>query len=458
MFGKTNHIHFVGIGGIGMSGMAELLHKLGFIISGSDQNSSERTESLQTMGLHISEGHSGKNVNGADVVVYSSAVQRDNPEILAAENKQVPVIRRAEMLAELLKVKPTSIAIAGTHGKTTTCSMLGEILTTADFHPTMVIGGIVNKFQSNTISGSGDVIVVEADEFDRSFLTLRPTMGLITNLDLEHLDCYENLEDLQMAFTQFANAVPFYGKVGVCIDNHNAASIIPNIKRPVVTFGVNEDAEIQASNLQFENNHSTFTLSIHGEPRGELTVHVPGEHNVKNALGAAVLALELDTPFDKIQAGLDQYTGVRRRFDIKYTTDKNIMIVDDYAHHPSEVSATLKAAKTGWNNRIIAIFQPHLFTRTRDFYHDFAEAFLQADILIVTDIYEAREKPIPGITAQIISDEAERLGHKHVELIANQANIPVRLKEIVQANDMIITMGAGNIWRQCEGIYEAINN
>ena len=458
MFGKTNHIHFVGIGGIGMSGMAELLHKLGFIISGSDQNSSERTESLQTMGLHISEGHSGKNVNGADVVVYSSAVQRDNPEILAAENKQVPVIRRAEMLAELLKVKPTSIAIAGTHGKTTTCSMLGEILTTADFHPTMVIGGIVNKFQSNTISGSGDVIVVEADEFDRSFLTLQPTMGLITNLDLEHLDCYENLEDLQMAFTQFANAVPFYGKVGVCIDNHNAASIIPNIKRPVVTFGVHEDAEIQASNLQFDNNHSTFTLSIHGEPRGELTVHVPGEHNVKNALGAAVLALELDTPFDKIQAGLDQYTGVRRRFDIKYTTDKNIMIVDDYAHHPSEVSATLKAAKTGWNNRIIAIFQPHLFTRTRDFYHDFAEAFLQADILIVTDIYEAREKPIPGITAQIISDEAERLGHKHVELIADQANIPTRLKEIVQANDMIITMGAGNIWRQCEGIYEAINN
>ena len=458
MFGKTNHIHFVGIGGIGMSGMAELLHKLGFIISGSDQNSSERTESLQTMGLHISEGHSGKNVNGADVVAYSSAVQRDNPEILAAENKQVPVIRRAEMLAGLLKVKPTSIAIAGTHGKTTTCSMLGEILTTADFHPTMVIGGIVNKFQSNTISGSGDVIVVEADEFDRSFLTLQPTMGLITNLDLEHLDCYENLEDLQMAFTQFANAVPFYGKVGVCIDNHNAASIIPNIKRPVVTFGVHEDAEIQASNLQFENNHSTFTLSIHGEPRGELTVHVPGEHNVKNALGAAVLALELDTPFDKIQAGLDQYTGVRRRFDIKYTTDSDIMIVDDYAHHPSEVSATLKATKTGWDKRVIVIFQPHLFTRTRDFSHDFAEAFLQADILIVTDIYAARENPLPGITAQIISDEAERLGHNHVEFIPEQTNIPARLKEIVQSDDMIITMGAGNIWRQCEGIYEAINN
>ena len=458
MFGKTNHIHFVGIGGIGMSGMAELLHKLGFTISGSDQNSSERTDNLQSLGLRISEGHSGENVNGADVVVYSSAIQQNNPEIVTAESKKVPVIRRAEMLAELLKVKPISIAIAGTHGKTSTCSMLGAILTSADFNPTMVIGGIVNKFQSNTISGSGDVIVVEADEFDRSFLTLQPTMGLITNLDLEHLDCYENLEDLQMAFTQFANAVPFYGKVGVCIDNDNAASIIANIKRPVVTFGIHKDAEIQASNLQFENNHSTFTLSVHGDPLGELTVHVPGEHNVANALGAAVLALELDTPFDKIQAGLDQYTGVRRRFDIKYTTDTKIMIVDDYAHHPSEVSATLKAAKTGWNKRVIAIFQPHLFTRTRDFYHDFAKAFLQADILIVTAIYQARENPIDGITAQIITDEAEQLGHEHVELIMDQTNIPARLKEIAQADDMIITMGAGNIWRQCEGIYEAIQS
>ena len=458
MFGKTNHIHFIGIGGIGMSGMAELLHKLGFCISGSDQNRSERTDNLKGIGLTISEGHSQGNVNGADVVVYSSAIQQDNPEILAAESKQVPVIRRAEMLAELLKVKPTSIAIAGTHGKTTTCSMLGEILTTAELSPTMVIGGIVNKFQSNTISGSGNVIVVEADEFDRSFLTLQPTMGLITNLDLEHLDCYENLEDLQMAFTQFGNAVPFYGLVGVCIDNINAASIIPDIKRPVVTFGIHKNAEIQASDLHFEKNHSTFKLSIHGEPHGELTIHVPGEHNVKNALGAAVLALELDIPFDKIQSGLDQYTGVRRRFDIKYTTDNNIIIVDDYAHHPSEVSATLGAAKSGWDHRIIAVFQPHLFTRTRDFYKDFAQAFQQSDILIVTDIYPAREDPIKSITAKIIADEAEKLGHGHIEFIANQNNIPARLKDISQPNDMIITMGAGNIWRQCERIYEAIKN
>ncbi len=458
MFGKTNHIHFIGIGGIGMSGMAELLHKLGFNISGSDQNRSERTDSLKDLGLTISEGHSPSNVNGADVVVYSSAVQHNNPEILAAENKQVPVIRRAEMLAELLKVKPVSIAISGTHGKTSTCSMLGEILTAAELNPTMVIGGIVNKFQSNAISGSGNIIVVEADEFDRSFLTLQPTMGLITNLDLEHLDCYENLDDLQIAFAQFANAVPFYGKVGVCIDSRNVASIIPNIKRPVVTFGVHEEAEIKASDLCFEDNHSKFELSVHGETKGVLTVHVPGEHNVKNALGAVVLALELDIPFEKIQLGLDQYTGVRRRFDIKYITENNIMIIDDYAHHPSEVSATLRAAKSGWNRRVIAVFQPHLFTRTRDFCHDFAQAFLESDILIVTDIYAAREESIDGITAKIIVDEAEKLGHGNIVYIIDQNDIPDLLKNIVQPDDMIITMGAGNIWRQCDGIYEAIKN
>jgi len=275
---------------------------------------------------------------------------------------------------------------------------------------------------------------------------------------LEHLDCYENLEDLQMAFTQFANAVPFYGKVGICIDNSNAAFIIPNIKRPVVTFGIHEYAEIQASNLRFDKNHSTFELSVHGELQGKLTVHVPGEHNVKNALGAAVLALELEIPFNKIQSGLDQYTGVRRRFDIKYTTDKNIMIVDDYAHHPTEVKATLKAAKSGWEHRVIAVFQPHLFTRSRDFYQDFAQAFQKSDILIVTDIYQAREMPIPGITAEIISDTAKKMGHKHVEYIPDQTQIAARLSDIAESNDMIITMGAGNIWRQCERIHEALCN
>ena len=458
MFGKTNHIHFIGIGGIGMSGMAELLYKLGFNISGSDLKLSERTDNLKNLGISMYEGHCNTNINGADVVVYSSAVNNDNPEMGAAMDKQIPLIRRAEMLAELLKVKNTSIAIAGTHGKTTTCSMLGSILTEAEKNPTLVIGGIVNKFKSNTISGSGDIIVVEADEFDRSFLTLQPTMGLITNLDLEHLDCYENLKDLQDAFTQFANAVPFYGKVGICIDHKNAATIVPHIKRPVVTFGLHNEADVLGSNLRYNKNHTFFDVRVNNETLGECHIHVPGEHNVNNALGAITLALQLEIPFAKIQTGLDQYNGVRRRFEIKYILDNGIMIIDDYAHHPSEVVSTIKAVKSGWDSRLISIFQPHLFTRTRDFYQEFAQAFQKSDILIVTDIYHARELPIQGITAEIITDNAKKLGHKHVEYIPDQNQIAFRLSEIVESNDIILTMGAGNIWRQSERIYEALCN
>ena len=458
MFGKTNHIHFIGIGGIGMSGIAELLHKLGFNISGSDLKLSERTNNLQNLGINISKGHRDTNINGADVVVYSSAVKNDNPEMGAAEDKRIPLIRRAEMLAELLKVKTISIAIAGTHGKTTTCSMLGSILTEAETNPTLVIGGIVNKFQSTTISGTGDIIVVEADEFDRSFLTLQPTIGLITNLDLEHLDCYKNMEDLQNAFTQFANAVPFYGKVGVGIDHTNAAAMIPHIKRPVITFGLHKDAKVRGSNLRYNQNHTIFDVTVENENLGEFHIHVPGEHNVKNALGAVTLALELEIPFEKIHVGLDQYNGVRRRFDIKYTLKNGIIIMDDYAHHPSEVAATIQAAKAGWGRRIISIFQPHLFTRTRDFSQDFAQAFQKSDILIVTDIYQARETPIPGITAEIISDTAKKMGHKHVEYIPDQTKIAQRISEIAESNDIIMTMGAGNIWRQCERIHEALSN
>ena len=458
MFGKTNNIHFIGIGGIGMSGMAELLYKLGFHITGSDIKYSERTNHLIKLGIEVSEGHQKSNINGSDVVVFSSAIKMNNPEIHAAIAHQIPVIRRAEMLAELLKVKKISIAISGTHGKTTTCSMLGSILTEAKLNPTLVIGGIVNKFKSNAISGNGDIIVVEADEFDKSFLTLKPTMGLITNLDLEHLDCYENLDDLKKSFTQFANAIPFYGKVGICIDQVNTTSIIPNIKRPLVTFGINESAEINASNLTYNKHNSTFDININKENLGKIKINVPGEHNIKNALGAITLALELDIPIKEIQSGLAQYNGVRRRFDIKHILKNGIMIIDDYAHHPSEVISTIEAINSGWNQRLISFFQPHLFTRTRDFFKDFAKAFQKSNILIVTDIYHAREKPIPGINAKLISDTAIEMGHKQVEYIPDQTQIPNRIAQIVQPNDIIITMGAGNIWRQCERIYEVLKN
>ena len=456
MFGETKHIHFVGIGGIGMSGIAELLYKLGFKISGSDQIESDRTNSLNKIGIEIFIGHNKNNVQKSDVVVYSSAINKSNPEIQSAIKLKIPVIRRAEMLAELIKLKKISIAIAGTHGKTTTASMLGSILTASSSDPTMVIGGIVNKFQSNSISGKGNIIVVEADEFDRSFLTLQPTIGVITNLDLEHLDCYKNLEDLKDAFTQFANAVPFYGKIAIGTDNKNSDSIVKNINRPVISFGLNKNANIRAEDLFFSKNKCSFTLIDNNKKIGVLNINVPGKHNIKNALAAITIALELDISFQNIKDGLSQYSGVRRRFDIKYKTSNQIMIVDDYAHHPAEVLATLNAAKNGWKKRLIAVFQPHLFSRTRDFYKEFAKAFLKADILILTDIFEAREKPIKGITSEIIYNESIKLGHDNVELIRNQFDIPKRLKDISQTNDIIITMGAGNIWRQCKNIYKAL--
>jgi len=362
------------------------------------------------------------------------------------------------MLGELLKVKKTSIAISGTHGKTTSSSMLGSILTETDLEPTLVIGGIVNKFQTNAISGKGDIIVVEADEFDRTFLSLQPTMAVITNLDLEHLDCYENLTDLQNTFSQFVNSVPFYGRVFVCIDKENVQNILPSIKRPVVTYGFSQQADIKAQNSVFENHSTTFDLVVSNKFMGKIKLNTPGKHNIENALSAIAICLELDIEFSTIQKGLEKYAGVRRRFEILHTTKDDILIVDDYAHHPSEVEATLTAAQTGWNKRIVAIFQPHLFSRTRDFYKDFARAFQNADILVVTEIFPAREKPIKGITGKLISDNAKIFGHKNVHFIKNVDDLPLFIKNIVQQNDMIITMGAGNIWHQAEPIYNELTS
>ncbi|NQU66804.1 MAG: UDP-N-acetylmuramate--L-alanine ligase [Candidatus Marinimicrobia bacterium] len=457
MFGKTKHIHFVGIGGIGMSGMAELLHSLGFSISGSDKSFSERTHHLSSLGIQIFEGHHEKNVKTCDVLVYSSAVRLDNPEIGAAQSRNIPVIRRAEMLGELLKLKPISIAVGGTHGKTTTSSMLGSVLTSANIHPTLVIGGIVNDLASNMITGSGDIILVEADEFDRSFLSLNPTMTIVTNIDLEHLDCYKNLEDLQSAFVHFANSVPFYGRSALCIDNLNVQSILPRIKRPVTTFGFTKQADVRAEIITYSKSVTTFDVYAENTELGTIILNVPGDHNILNALAAICLAIELEVSFEHIQQGLLAYSGVWRRFQILHETSENIMIIDDYAHHPSEVSATLQAARSGWNRRIIAVFQPHLFTRTKDFYEDFARAFLQADILIVTDIYPAREEPIEGVTAELITNKAREFGHKHAHSVSDKTEVASLIETLVQENDLIITMGAGDIWRQNEKIIEMLS-
>ncbi len=444
MFGRIKKIHFIGLGGIGISGMAELLHILGYNITGSDLHQSEITDKLEQAGIRFFEGHHPDNINHCDMVVYSSAVRPDNPEIEAARNRNIPVIRRAEMLGELLKVADTSIAVAGTHGKTTTSSMIGTMLTSARRDPTMVIGGIVKSLGSNTRRGQGDIIVVEADEFDRSFLSLRPTVAVITNIELEHLDCYENLDELNQAFTQFANAVPFYGRIVACLDEPNVQALLPHLQRPVTTYGLAPQADVQARKAKFREISTEFELLVPGGESARVELQVPGEHNIRNALAAVAVGLELKVSLRDIVDGLSQFTGVNRRFEITETIG-NVIFVDDYAHHPSEVSAVLQAARRGWDRRLVAIFQPHLYSRTRDFHEEFARSFLASDVLVVTDIYPAREEPIEGITGELIANDTIRFGHKQVTYVQDKNKLPDATANLIRDGDMVITMGAGDI-------------
>ena len=446
-FRKINNIFFVGIGGIGMSGIAELLMNLKFNISGSDINENENVRRLKDMGVDVRIGHNINNVtNDIDVLVYSSAVSLENPEIMRAKQKGIPVIRRAEMLGELISVKETSIAIGGTHGKTTTSSMVGTVLSHAKMDPTLVVGGLVHNLDTNSKLGSGDIIVVEADEFDRSFLALKPTISIITNIELEHMDCYDNLRDLQDAFISFCKSVPFYGAIIACIDSPAVKEIITKIERPMITYGRSRDAAYRAKNLRFHENKSTYTVFRAEECLGEIELNVPGEHNILNSLAAVTLGLEMGLSFRNISKGVKAYSGVRRRFDIKGVHNK-IFVVDDYAHHPTEVEATLQSARSGWDKRIVAVFQPHLYTRTKQFYREFANALQNADVAIVTDIYPAREQKIAGVTSKLIYDE---LSSECSHLVPDLDDLIDKLDEVTQSGDMVITMGAGNIWRYCE--------
>lgn len=448
-FRKIDNVYFVGIGGIGMSGIAELLLNLGFKVSGSDMNENDNVVRLKSLGVDVKIGHDPANLTNADVLVYSSAVPLENPEIIKARQKGIPVIRRAEMLGELINVKETSIAVGGTHGKTTTSSMIGALLSHAKMDPTLVVGGLVQNLDTNSKLGSGDIIVVEADEFDRSFLAMKPTIGIITNIELEHTDCYEGLADLQNAFIQFCQSVPFYGEVIVCADSPAVQEILPKIERPMTTYGRSRDAAYRAENLRFHENSSTYTVFRAEENMGDIQLNVPGEHNVLNSLAAVVLGLEMGLSFNTIQGGIASYQGVRRRFDIK-GVHQDVMIVDDYAHHPTEVEATLKAAKAGWDRRIVAVFQPHLFTRTQAFFREFATALQIADIVVITDIYPAREKAIPGITAKLVFDECYKKMNNNCFFVPDLDDLQTKLDEVVQPNDMIITLGAGSIWRYSE--------
>lgn len=446
MFGKIKKVHFVGIGGIGMSGIAELLLNLGFNVSGSDLNPSEITKNLKEKGAVVFEGHGYDNIDDCDVLVYSSAVNMDNPEVQAARDRGIPIIRRAEMLGELLKLKATSIAIGGTHGKTTTTSMMGAVLTAAGLDPTIVVGGVVKSLDVNALLGSGDVIVVEADEFDKSFLQLSPTHSVITNIDTDHMDCYANRDDLLGAFTQFANAVPFYGSVIACADEPLVKKMLPEISRPVITYGFTEEADFRAEGMEYREIHTDFLVKHRNEQLGSLQLRVPGAHNVKNALAVIGMSLELDIDLETIRKGLKEFSGVRRRFEIKGILN-DIMVVDDYAHHPTEVSATLKAVKNGWERRLVCVFQPHLYTRTRDFYEDFARAFLISDVLLVTDVYPAREEPIEGVSGELIINAARSMGHKDVHWVKDKESVVAALRALVNEGDLVLTMGAGDIWR-----------
>ncbi len=448
MFKNIHRVHFVGIGGIGMSGLAEILLSQGFEVSGSDRALTEITDHLSKLGITIYEGHLPENLKDVDVLVYSSAVTTDNPEVKAAIERKIPVIKRAEMLAESMRMK-YGIGIAGTHGKTTTTSMVGLTLTEGNIDPTIIVGGKLSGLGgTNARLGHGEFIVVEADEFDRTFLKLTPTIAALTTLETEHLDTYRDLDDIKAAFTEFANKVPFYGFVVLCLDEPGLQDIIPSINKKIITYGLTPQADVRAIDIKHEQFSSEFTVKYKGTELGRIKLNIPGIHNVKNALAAVIIAKELEIDFQVIKKALESFSGVYRRFEIKY--NKEILVVDDYAHHPTETSATLSGIRAGWNRRLVAVFQPHLYSRTRDFYQEFGRSFLNSDIFICTDVYPAREAPISGVTGEMIADAAKKFGHKNVIYVPDKKNIPAVLNELKKADDIIVTMGAGDIWKYGE--------
>ena len=458
VFGRTRHIHMVGIGGIGMSGMAEILLLRGYKVSGSDQSESETTRRLKKLGASIFKNHSPDNIEGADVVVYTSAVKaKENEETREAMARNIPVIKRSEMLAELMRMK-YGIGIAGTHGKTTTTTMTGHVVQDGSFDPTIIVGGRVHSFdKTNAVVGKGDIIIVEADEYDRTFLRLSPSLVVITNIEAEHLDIYKDIDDVKDAFVEFANKVPFYGAVVICLDNPEVRSILPKIKKRTISYGYNPQAQVRAVNISQNTFYSKFTVLFGEESLGEIELNAPGDHNVKNALGSVAVGLELGIPFDKIKSGLERFEGVFRRFQHKLNTDE-LIVIDDYAHHPTEVQATIQAARKGWpERRIIAVFQPHLYSRTQQMYKEFGLSFFEAEVLVVTNIYPSREKPIEGVTGALIADTAKNYGHKDVHYVKDKNDLPEKLKEITSTGDIIITMGAGDIYRYGEKFVEQIN-
>lgn len=458
MFRRIQHVHFVGIGGIGMSGIAEVLVNLGFRVSGSDQKQSNVTDRLQRMGVEFAEGHSGQNISDAQVVVRSTAVRDDNPEVVEAHRRSIPVIPRAEMLAELMRLKPHSVAVAGSHGKTTTTSMVATVLGHAGLDPTIVVGGVVGAFGSNAHLGKSDLMVVEADESDRSFLMLTPTIAVVTNIDREHMDYYHDMDDVRTCFTNFVNKVPFYGASVLCLDDPNVQAVIPHIERRRMTYGLSAQADISAHAIRYDQSFgSKFIVGRGGDAVGEITLRVPGLHNVYNALAAIAVGFELDVKFDKIAEALDHFTGAGRRFQSKGEIN-GVLVVDDYGHHPTEIKATLAAAKIGsGGRRIVVLFQPHRYTRTHDLMEEFARSFNNADSLFITDIYAASEEPLEGVTGEALTEAIKRFGHKDAQYIGSLENAAAALREHVQPGDLVLTLGAGTVSRVSDQLLELLS-
>jgi len=447
VFRGITRIHFVGIGGIGMSGIAELLLNLGFTVTGSDVSDSESVHRLRSLGAVIHIGHAPENIGDAQVLVYSSAVGLDNPECVAARTRTLPVIPRAEMLAELMRMK-FSIAIAGTHGKTTTTSMLATILAMAGKDPTAVIGGRLDMFGSNARLGDGELLVAEADESDRSFLKLAPIVAVATNIEEEHMDCYRDIDDIRDTYVQFLNKVPFFGFDMVCLDDANIQHILPRLERKVITYGSHTQAIYRYTEPEFSGLTTTFTAHRKGQVLGEVTLGVPGKHNCLNALAAIATSLELGIDFDVIRQGLASFKGVQRRCHVR-GEKKGITVMDDYGHHPTEIRMTLAGIKNGFpKRRIIAVFQPHRYTRTRDLFEGFVNSFYDASRLYITEIYPASEQPIEGVSGQRLFEEIKNHGYRDAFYVQNKEDLPDVLLKGIRKGDLVIFLGAGDVWRQ----------
>ena len=455
---RTRHaarVHFVGIGGIGMSGIAEVLLNLGYRVSGSDLKESEVTRRLAGLGAVISYGHRAENLVSADVVVISSAVKRDNPEVTAAKVKKIPVIPRAEMLAELMRLK-YAVAVAGSHGKTTTTSMVATVLAAAGLDPTAVVGGKVNVLDSNAKLGKSELMVVEADESDGSFLRLHPSITIVTNIDPEHLDHYGTVDALQAAFIEFCNRVPFYGLNVLCLDHPTVQAMLPRIEKRFVTYGRAHTADYRLEDVRLEGFSTRFRAFRREAELGEFTVKMVGAHNASNALSVIAVAEEMEIPLQTVRDALAQFGGVQRRFTVRGEA-QGITVVDDYGHHPAEVRATLAGARRAFGRRLVVAFQPHRYTRTRDLMTEFATAFNDADVLFLTEVYAAGEEPIPGVSGRSLADALRAHGHPSVSLVEKRADLPNAMLPQLRPGDLVITLGAGDITQVGPELLKSLN-